>query len=85
MLPPTGNAHPSIFPYEPMPTADGDLVVIAGNDAQFRRLCEALGIPELGTDPRFARNADRTANRAELRPILVERLADAAPPTGSSC
>ncbi|MEV7965964.1 CoA transferase [Sphaerisporangium sp. NPDC088356] len=70
-----GNAHPSVFPYEPLPTADNDLIVAAGNDAQFRRLCEVLGIPQVADDPRFALNADRTARRAELRPILVERLA----------
>ena len=34
-----GNAHPSLFPYEPLPTADGELIVIAGNDGQFRKLC----------------------------------------------
>ncbi|MBX6383724.1 MAG: CoA transferase [Microbispora sp.] len=70
-----GNAHPSVFPYEPLPTADNDLIVAAGNDGQFRRLCEVLGIPEIADDPRFARNAGRTAHREELRPILVERLA----------
>ncbi|MEV4460379.1 CaiB/BaiF CoA-transferase family protein [Microbispora sp. NPDC049633] len=70
-----GNAHPSVFPYEPLPTADNDLIVAAGNDGQFRKLCEVLGIPEIADDPRFARNADRTSRREELRPILVERLA----------
>jgi crotonobetainyl-CoA:carnitine CoA-transferase CaiB-like acyl-CoA transferase len=69
-----GNAHPSLFPYEPLPTADGELVVIAGNDSQFRKLCQVLDLPELPDDPRFGRNQDRTANRAELRPLLVERL-----------
>ncbi|MEU9509133.1 CaiB/BaiF CoA-transferase family protein [Micromonospora sp. NPDC048170] len=69
-----GNAHPSLFPYEPLPTADGDLVVIAGNDGQFRKLCQVLGLPELPDDPRFGRNQDRTVNRAVLRPILVARL-----------
>jgi crotonobetainyl-CoA:carnitine CoA-transferase CaiB-like acyl-CoA transferase len=69
-----GNAHPSVFPYEPLPTADDDLIIAAANDRQFRRLCEVLGIPEVAEDPRFARNADRTKNREELRPILVERL-----------
>lgn len=69
-----GNSHPSLFPYEPLPTADGDLIVTAGNDGQFRRLCEVLGVPELVDDPRFRRNQDRTANRDELRPLLVERL-----------
>jgi crotonobetainyl-CoA:carnitine CoA-transferase CaiB-like acyl-CoA transferase len=70
-----GNAHPSLFPYEPLPTADGDLIITAGNDGQFRKLTVALGIPELADDPRFGRNQDRTANREELRPLLVERLA----------
>ncbi|MEV1332150.1 CoA transferase [Micromonospora costi] len=69
-----GNAHPSLFPYEPLPTADGELIVIAGNDGQFRKLCQVLGLPELPDDPRFGRNQDRTANREQLRPLLVERL-----------
>jgi crotonobetainyl-CoA:carnitine CoA-transferase CaiB-like acyl-CoA transferase len=69
-----GNSHPSLFPYEPLPCADGELVVTAGNNGQFRKLVEVLGVPELADDPRFIRNEDRTANRAELRPLLVERL-----------
>jgi crotonobetainyl-CoA:carnitine CoA-transferase CaiB-like acyl-CoA transferase len=69
-----GNSHPSLFPYEPLPCADGELIVTAGNDGQFRKLCEVLGLPELPDDPRFARNEGRTANREELRPLLVERL-----------
>jgi crotonobetainyl-CoA:carnitine CoA-transferase CaiB-like acyl-CoA transferase len=69
-----GNAHPSVFPYEPLPTADNDLIVAAANDGQFRRLCEVLGAPELADDPRFARNADRTERRGQLRPLLVEQL-----------
>lgn len=70
-----GNAHPSLFPYEPLPTADGELVIIAGNDSQFRKLCEVLGTQELVDDPRFTRNQDRTANRDELEPYLVAALA----------
>ncbi|MEV0315362.1 CaiB/BaiF CoA transferase family protein [Nonomuraea fuscirosea] len=69
-----GNAHPSVFPYEPLPTADNDLIVAAANDGQFRKLCQVLGIPEVADDPRFARNADRTERREELRPLLVEQL-----------
>ena len=69
-----GNSHPSLFPYEPLATGDGDLVIAAGNDAQFRNLCAVLGAPELGTDERFAANSGRTANRDELRPLLIERL-----------
>ncbi|HEX5299827.1 MAG TPA: CoA transferase [Streptosporangiaceae bacterium] len=69
-----GNSHPSLFPYEPLPCADGELIITAGNDLQFRKLAQVLGVPELPDDPRFARNEDRTANREELRPLLVERL-----------
>jgi crotonobetainyl-CoA:carnitine CoA-transferase CaiB-like acyl-CoA transferase len=69
-----GNSHPSLFPYEPLPCADGDLVIAAGNNGQFRKLTEALGVPELADDPRFDRNEKRTANRDQLRPLLVERL-----------
>jgi crotonobetainyl-CoA:carnitine CoA-transferase CaiB-like acyl-CoA transferase len=69
-----GNAHPSVFPYEPMPTADNDIIIAAANDRQFRALCGVLGIPEVADDPRFVRNADRTVNREDLRPILTERL-----------
>jgi crotonobetainyl-CoA:carnitine CoA-transferase CaiB-like acyl-CoA transferase len=69
-----GNSHPSLFPYEPLPCSDGELIVTAGNNGQFRRLVEVLGVPELADDPRFSRNEDRTANREELRPLLVERL-----------
>jgi crotonobetainyl-CoA:carnitine CoA-transferase CaiB-like acyl-CoA transferase len=70
-----GNAHPSVSPYEPLPTADRDLIVAAANDGQFRKLCVVLGIPEVADDPRFLHNADRTANRVELRALLVEALA----------
>ena len=69
-----GNAHPSLFPYEPLPTADKDLIVIAGNNGQFRRLCVELGLPELVEDERFAGNEERTANREQLRPLLVAKL-----------
>jgi crotonobetainyl-CoA:carnitine CoA-transferase CaiB-like acyl-CoA transferase len=69
-----GNSHPSLYPYEPIPCADGELIITSGNNVQFRRLCEVIGAPELADDPRFARNEDRTVNRAELRPLLIERL-----------
>jgi crotonobetainyl-CoA:carnitine CoA-transferase CaiB-like acyl-CoA transferase len=70
-----GNSHPSLFPYEPLPTGDGDLIVTAGNDTQFRKLCEIIGAPELPADPRFSTNPVRTANREKLRPLLAEKLA----------
>jgi len=70
-----GNAHLSLFPYEPLPTGDGELIVIAANDHQFRRLATALGAPELLADPRFGSMADRNAHRDDLRPLLLARLA----------
>jgi crotonobetainyl-CoA:carnitine CoA-transferase CaiB-like acyl-CoA transferase len=69
-----GNSHPSLFPYEPLPCADGMLIVAAGNNGQFRRLCLAIGTPELADDPRFCRTEDRNTNRDVLRPLLVDRL-----------
>jgi crotonobetainyl-CoA:carnitine CoA-transferase CaiB-like acyl-CoA transferase len=70
-----GNSHPSLFPYEPLPTGAGELIVTAGNDAQFRKLCQVLDAEHLADDPRFARTGERTAHRAQLRELLVERLA----------
>lgn len=71
-----GNAHPSLFPYEALPTKDRDLIIAAGNDRQFRALCGVLGLEQVADDPRFAINADRTKNREELRPFLLEKLAE---------
>ena len=70
-----GNAHLSLFPYEPLQTGDGELIIAAGNDSQFRKLATALDVPELGTDERFATVGQRNDNREELRPLLLERLA----------
>jgi crotonobetainyl-CoA:carnitine CoA-transferase CaiB-like acyl-CoA transferase len=67
-----GNTHPSIEPFATYAAADGDLMICAGNDAQFARLARAVGLPE---DERFATNELRVAHRAELRAALEERLA----------
>ncbi len=69
-----GNAHPNIAPYEPFPTADGWIIVAAGNERLWARLVELLEWPELGDDPRFATNADRLVHRAELVSLLTERF-----------
>ncbi len=69
-----GNAHPSLFPYEPLATGDGELVVIAANDRQFRMLSAALGVPEVADDERFATVGARNHNRDQLRPILLQQL-----------
>jgi crotonobetainyl-CoA:carnitine CoA-transferase CaiB-like acyl-CoA transferase len=75
-----GNAHPTIVPYETFRTADGELALAVGSERQWPRLCEAIGLPALATDPRFAANGDRVVRRADLRPILAERFL--ARPTG---
>jgi crotonobetainyl-CoA:carnitine CoA-transferase CaiB-like acyl-CoA transferase len=70
-----GNAHPNIVPYEVFDTADGGLMVAVGSERQWHRFCEALGLPALATDPRFASNGDRVVNRDALRPLIAEPLA----------
>ncbi|WP_035768409.1 CaiB/BaiF CoA transferase family protein [Arthrobacter castelli] len=69
-----GNAHPSIAPYETLQTSDGPLAVAVGTDKQFQALTRMLSVPELGTDPRFADNSCRVANRDELKSLLEEQL-----------
>jgi len=73
-----GNAHPNIVPYETFATADGEIAVAVGSKRQWPRLCAALDLPELATDPRFADNDARVRNRAALRPLIARRLADGA-------
>src|SRR5690606_26501750 len=67
-----GNAHPNLAPYQPFPCSDGMVIIAVGNDGQFRKLCAALGQPDMGHDERFARNADRVANRDDLAPRLKD-------------
>jgi crotonobetainyl-CoA:carnitine CoA-transferase CaiB-like acyl-CoA transferase len=69
-----GNVHPSIEPFATYRAGDGDLMIGAGNDAQFRRLAEAIGAPELADDPRFRTNEVRVANRRDVRAALEARL-----------
>jgi crotonobetainyl-CoA:carnitine CoA-transferase CaiB-like acyl-CoA transferase len=61
-----GNSHPTIVPYDVFPTSDGAVIVAVGNDGQFGRFCEALGLPELALDPMFAGNPDRVRNRGDI-------------------
>ncbi|OAP20493.1 Succinyl-CoA:(R)-benzylsuccinate CoA-transferase subunit BbsF [Amycolatopsis sp. M39] len=69
-----GNSHPSIAPYETLRCKDDVLALACGNDGQFRRLAEVLGVPELADDERFATNAERVRHRPELRAALEQRL-----------
>ena len=65
-----GNAHPNIAPYEAFPTNDGWFILAVGNDAQFRRFCQIVGLDALPDDPRFAGNPDRVANRQALSAVI---------------
>ncbi len=69
-----GSGQAGIAPYRAYGTLDGDLVVAAGNDGLFRRLCAVVGAPEWADDPRFTGNAQRVAHAAELYALLEERF-----------
>ena len=89
-----GNRHPSITPYETFRAADGDFAVACGTDALFRRLCAAIGRPELADDERYADNRVRLEHRDALTADLeaafagadaaewVARLGEAGVPAG---
>jgi len=65
-----GNQHATIAPYETFTTGDGEIVVAVGNDEIWKRFCVAIGLPELGADPRFTANKDRIANYDAMRPPI---------------
>ena len=67
-----GNTHPNIVPYQPFEAADKPLIVAIGNDRQFARLAELCGHPEWSRDERFATNAARVGNRAEMVRLIAE-------------
>ena len=69
-----GNAHQNLVPYQVFECADGHVIIAAGNDSQFARLCACGGRPELATDARFASNPQRVRNRDALIPILAEMV-----------
>jgi len=89
-----GNAHANLVPYEVFPTADGHIILAAGNDGQWESFCKAAGRPELAADARFRTNPNRIRNRKELIPLIrdimkererkdwIERLDAAGVPCG---
>jgi crotonobetainyl-CoA:carnitine CoA-transferase CaiB-like acyl-CoA transferase len=72
---PMGNTHPSIVPYQIFAAADGLIIIAAGNDGQFARLCALAGVPDWANDPRYATNPARVVNRGELVPKLAALIA----------
>jgi len=69
-----GNQHPNIVPYQVFPTADQEMVVAVGNDTQFRRFVQVLGVEEWADDHRFATNPKRVENRELLIGMISERM-----------
>lgn len=70
-----GNEHPTIVPYRVFAVSDGHLIITCGNNGQYARLCEAIGMAELATHERFQTNELRVINRSEIEAILEEALA----------
>ena len=71
-----GNGHPTIVPYQTFDASDKQIAVAVGNDAQFKRLCEAIGRKDLAEDERYATNPDRVANREQLVEALQGEFFD---------
>jgi crotonobetainyl-CoA:carnitine CoA-transferase CaiB-like acyl-CoA transferase len=66
-----GNAHPNIVPYQTFATKDGFIIIAVGSDRQFSEFCRIIGVPDLASDPRYAKNKGRVENRDELVPLLA--------------
>lgn len=71
----TGNTHGNLAPYGMFATRTCRVMIGAGNNRAFRRVCEELGVPGLADDPRFKNNGDRIANREALNAIISDKLA----------
>jgi len=71
---PLGSRHPAITPFQFFAAQDGYVVIAAGNDNLWKKLCATVGMPELVGDPRFKDNALRTENQAELEKLLSAAL-----------
>jgi crotonobetainyl-CoA:carnitine CoA-transferase CaiB-like acyl-CoA transferase len=67
-----GNRHPNIMPQDVFNVADGQVVLAVGNDGQYAKMCQALNRPDLATNPRFVKNADRVRNKEVLLPQIEE-------------
>ena len=72
----TGNRHTNLSPYDAYPTKTCAVFIAGGNDGQFRRMCEVLGLPDLAENPDYANNAGRLTRQEELREIFAPRMAE---------
>ena len=75
-----GNAHPNVVPYQTFATLDGHVIVAVGNDSQFRKLCSAIGNPQLGENPLYMSNSLRVLHRealvVEIQACMTDRTLD---------
>ncbi len=71
---PMGSRHPSIAPFEAFKTKDSYIIIAAGNDRLFEKLCELLEMPEIGKDPKFFDNSSRAINMDELKTVIENKL-----------
>ena len=71
-----GNAHPNIQPQDVYACADGEVILVVGNDGQFAKLCQVFGQPAWAADPRFATNAQRVRNIGELSTLLRDAFGE---------
>lgn len=69
-----GNAHPNIVPYQVFRGNDQDFILACGNDSQFIAMCQAIGLPELATNPDFDSNAKRVQHRQAVVDILSQHF-----------
>jgi CoA:oxalate CoA-transferase len=71
---PLGARHPSITPFQAFATARGDIIIAAGNDGLYQKLCAVLGRPDLAADPSYRTNDLRCRNQAPLRAEIEREL-----------
>ena len=71
---PMGSRHPSIAPFEAFKTKDSHIIIAAGNDKLFEKLCNVLNMPEISSDSKFSNNSSRAQNMDELKKILENKL-----------
>lgn len=70
-----GNRLSTVYPSDTFSCSDGEIMLIVGNDEQYRRFCDAMGVPELAHDDRFLKNASRLQYVAELDPLIRQAFA----------
>lgn len=69
----TGNYHPNLTPYQVFECRDGHIIIATGNDGQYQRLCDILGLPEMASAPEYLKNANRVENREDMIAKLSAR------------